>query len=65
MWGGGYGDILESQAKGIQFQRLKMTVKDLSQKDDNGVVLRDNVIKFHERDTRVGIHNNWQKKYAE
>lgn len=65
MWRGGYGDMLESQAKGIQYQRLKMTIKDLAGKSDNGVVLRDNVIKFHEKDTRCEIHSNWQKKYAE
>lgn len=65
LWNGGYGDMLEAQAKGIQLQRLKMTLKGSADKSDRGVVLGDEVIKLHEHDTRLEIHSNWQKKYAE
>ncbi|MCX6781910.1 MAG: hypothetical protein NTW66_02225 [Candidatus Magasanikbacteria bacterium] len=60
MWGGGYGNILENQAKQFQLTRLKMTLKDTATRSDRSVVIEDGVLKFHENDSRKEIFDKWK-----
>ena len=60
MWGGGYGQLLENQARQIQQIKLKISLKAKANQPGNGVVIKDGVLKFHENDRRVGYYEAWK-----
>ena len=62
MWQGAYGDAIEKQAKEIQWLKMKDSLKAKAAQNDNGVVLADGVLKFHENDTRIKYKEDWEKK---
>ena len=65
MWEGGYGNLLEKQAREWQMMKMRLSVKEKADKGDKGIVLADGVIKLHENDTRVGRRESWKKKTNE
>lgn len=65
MWQGAYGLTIEKQAKEIQLLKMKPAIKEKSQRQDNGVVISDGVLKFHENDTRIQYKEDWEKKTAD
>ena len=62
MWGGGYGQLLENQARQIQQIKLKISLKAKANQPGNGVVIKDGVLKFHENDRRAGYYEAWMNK---
>lgn len=64
MWAGGYGSVLENQAKQFQIARLKMSLKETATRSDKSVVIEDGVLKFHENDPRSEISDKWKKLSA-
>lgn len=62
MWRGVYGDMVEKQARELQWMRMKLSVKDKANLPDHGVVITDGVLKFHENDTRHTIREKWLEK---
>jgi len=62
MWTGSYGDLIEVQAKGLQWARISHALKEKSGRDDKGVVFSEGVLKFHENDTRKNYREAWLKK---
>jgi predicted nucleotidyltransferase len=62
MWEGGYGDAINNQAKQIQLSKMKFSGKEIDRGQDKGVVISDEVLKFHEKDTRISYRNDWQQK---
>lgn len=62
MWLGTYGDLIEKQSKELQMAKFKLSVKEKSKLNDNGVVIGSGVIKLHENDTRVFVYENWIAK---
>ncbi|HRY36864.1 MAG TPA: nucleotidyltransferase domain-containing protein [Candidatus Magasanikbacteria bacterium] len=61
MWQGVYGDLMEKQAKEAQLARIKMSTRD---KNFNfpGVVINDNMLKFHENDKRKEYYEKWRQR---
>ena len=62
MWEGNYGDIINNQAKQIQLSKMKFSGKEINRGEDKGVVISDDVLKFHEKDTRIEYREVWKKK---
>ncbi|MFA7653892.1 MAG: hypothetical protein WCX97_02510 [Candidatus Magasanikbacteria bacterium] len=59
MWAGDYGDLLEKQAKILQWQRLKSSLKDAAACADSAVIIKDGTIKLHENDRREAYQQKW------
>ena len=64
MWRGAYGDLLERQAKDFQWLKLKPSVKEKSKLNDNGVVIKEGIIKLHEHDARRGYREKWLQRIS-
>ena len=62
MWEGGYGDMIDSQAKKIQLYKMRFSGKPIDRGEDKGVVISDGVLKFHEKDTRIEYREKWKSK---
>jgi hypothetical protein len=62
MWEGSYGDMIDLQAKKIQLSKMKFSGKLIDRGEDKGVVISDGVLKFHEKDTRIGYREAWKQK---
>ncbi len=62
MWCGAYGNLLEKQAHAWQMLKMKLSTKEKTRFNDNGVVLNDEVIKLHENDTRQDCAKQWEEK---
>ncbi|TSC84666.1 MAG: Uncharacterized protein G01um101413_50 [Parcubacteria group bacterium Gr01-1014_13] len=62
MWEGNYGDMINNQAKQIQLSKMKFSGKDINRGEDKGVVISDDVLKFHEKDTRIAYREQWKQK---
>lgn len=65
MWTGGYGDLLEGQAKGIQQAKMKLNFGSVQNAGDTRVVINDKMLKFHEKDRRVEYRQSWMIKCKE
>lgn len=61
-WIGGYGDLLEAQAKKIQQAKMKLKLSHANKENKLGVIINDNMLKFHEGDRREQFQNDWLKK---
>ena len=62
MWSKAYGDLLEKQAKGAQWQKLKLSIKDAAARHDSAVVIEEGIIKLHENDRRAEYREQWLNK---
>lgn len=62
MWQGKYGDMIDVQAKKIQLSKMKFSGKQIDRGEDKGVVISDQVLKFHEKDTRIAYREAWKQK---
>jgi len=58
MWCGGYGDLMEKQAREAQVARMKLNYMS---KPGAGVVMSDQMLKFHENDRRAEYREKWRK----
>lgn len=58
-WTGGYGDLLEAQAKKIQQTKMKINLSGANKENKLGVIINDNMLKFHESDRREQYQNEW------
>lgn len=64
MWRASYGDLIESQAKAIQWQKIAPALKKQSTDGSHGVVFAEGIIKLHEHDTRRKIREEWLTKIS-
>ena len=64
MWQGIYGDMLEKQAKDFQWMKMKLPLKEKSELNDNGVVIKEGIVKLHEHDTRRDYREKWLEKIS-
>ncbi len=62
MWFGTYGNLIEKQAQNWQMLKIKLSTKEKSNLKDNGVVLKEGVIKLHENDARIGYFKRWEER---
>ena len=59
MWHGGYGDLMEKQAKEAQLTKMHFSVQSFQNKAP-GVIVNDTMLKFHEEDRRKEYYERWQ-----
>ncbi len=59
MWAGGYGDLINQEAKKIQLSKMKFSARRSEPKTGAGVVISDDMLKFHEEDTRLRYRQEW------
>lgn len=59
MWAGGYGDLINQEAKKIQLSKMKFSARRSEPKVGTGVVISDDMLKFHEEDTRLRYRQEW------
>lgn len=64
MWQGAYGDLINGEAKKIQISKMRFSGKKIDRGEDKGVVISDQVLKFHEKDTRLEYRQTWLDKIA-
>lgn len=64
MWSKTYGDLLERQAKALQRQKLKLSLKEAAARGNGAVVIEDGIIKLHENDRRTEYREKWLSKTA-
>ena len=62
VWQGGYGDLLEKQAKGVQEKKMSMNFKSIKDEPDSRVVIDDTMLKFHENDRRKLFRDEWEER---
>lgn len=62
MWTGAYGDLINGEAKKIQISKMKFSGKKIDRGEDKGVVISDQILKFHEKDTRLEYRQAWLDK---
>lgn len=62
VWGGGYGDLLEAQAKSAQKKKMEMNLLSVRDQNDSRVVVNDTMFKFHENDRREYFREEWRKR---
>jgi hypothetical protein len=62
MWGGVYGAMVEKQARALQWQKFKLSLKNASERRDQSVVIDSSVIKLHENDRREYYQKIWLEK---
>jgi hypothetical protein len=60
MWRGGYGDLLEKQARDLQKQKMKKNLGSKQDDDSTDVVISDTMLKFHENDQREFFKKAWE-----
>jgi hypothetical protein len=64
MWGNNYGELIEREAKKVQWQSISPRIKELARVPNNHVVLREGILKFHEHDTRLAYRQQWLEKIS-
>lgn len=62
VWKGGYGNLLEKQAKGAQEKKMAMNFSSIKDEPDSRVVIDDTMLKFHENDRRAKFREEWRKR---
>lgn len=62
MWSGGYGDLMEAQARGMQKARMALNYMSAQNEPDTRVVVSDSMLKFHEKDSREGYRDEWRRR---
>jgi len=62
MWGGGYGDLIETQAKGIQLSKLKKRFSEIGTEQNKNVIISDSMLKLHENDRREEYRERWKER---
>lgn len=62
IWSNSYGDMIESQAKGMQLAKMKMNFSSIQNEDNTRVVVSDEMLKFHENDRRQEYRDKWLDK---
>jgi len=62
MWGSGYGDMIESQARHAQQKKMAMNFSSVKDEKDTRVVVDDTMLKFHENDRRAHYREEWRKR---
>lgn len=62
IWAGRYCDLMEAQAKTIQQMRMNQRTKELEDGRTTGVVVNDDMLKFHENDRREEFRQLWIKR---
>jgi hypothetical protein len=62
IWGNVYGDILEVQARAIQLSKLKRNNVCSQEGCETGVVINDELLKFHQNDRRDEYRKKWQER---
>lgn len=63
-WKGAYGDLIEKQAKEMQWMKMRLMIKNNANKPDNAIVITEGILKFHEADTRIAFRESWLSKCA-
>ena len=53
--------MVEKQAKEMQWLKLK-SFEDRANKPDNGIVIKDTIVKLHDHDARIRYREAWLKK---
>ncbi len=61
-WGGGYGDLIESQAKQLQEKKMAKNYGSVRDEQNTNVVINDTMLKFHENDRRAQFREEWRGK---
>jgi len=59
MWSGGYGNMLNKQAKSVQLSKMKKNLESVQNEKDTRVVISDERLKFHENDRRREYREKW------
>jgi len=62
MWGGRYGDLIETQMREMQKTKMKMNLYSKQNKNNSEVVINDRMLKFHENDRRHFYQEKWIEK---
>ncbi len=60
-WAGGYGNLLESQAKEMQKRKMSRNYDSVKDAPDSRVVISDSMLKFHENDRREFFRRKWKQ----
>lgn len=63
-WTGAYGNLIEKQAKEIQQTKMKLNFTNPNKENKLGVIINDNMLKFHENDRREQYRDEWINKYS-
>ena len=61
---GSFGDRVESWARNLQMRRFAANTQSRARRGGTDVVISDDVLKFHERDTREEIRTRWAQRRA-
>lgn len=64
IWGGGYGTMMERQAKELQLLKMKFNAASVKDEPDSRVIVSDSMLKFHEKDRRGHYRDAWKKLLA-
>jgi hypothetical protein len=64
LWQGGYGNLIDDQAKKLQKKKLKWYLKDDYEDNEPNVIINKNMIKLHKNDRRSEYQQKWQEKLA-
>jgi len=62
LWAGGYGTLIEKQAKAAQERKMAMNFSSIKNEPDSRVVIDDTMLKFHENDRRAKFREEWMER---
>lgn len=55
------GNVIEKFLKSVQLQIMPTRLKTIAQESNTNVIIRDEILKFHDRDKRLEIKTVWEK----